>query len=109
MAGENVFEINESNFDNEVLNSEKPVLVDFWAPWCGPCKMVSPVIEELASENGDKIKVCKINVDENKEVASKYQVMSIPAIFIFKDGEIKDQLVGYLSKEELQERVNEVV
>ncbi len=104
-----VLEIEDSNFEEEVLNSDKPVVVDFWAPWCGPCKMVSPVIEELAQDNGEKLKVCKINVDENKETASSYQVMSIPAIFIFKDGEVKDQVVGYLPKEELQEKVDNVV
>ncbi|UMZ75335.1 thioredoxin [Natranaerofaba carboxydovora] len=104
-----VLEIEDSNFEEEVLNSDKPVLVDFWAPWCGPCKMVSPIIDELASENGDEIKVCKINVDENKETASNYQVMSIPAIFIFKDGEVKEQVVGYLPKEELQEKIDNAV
>ena len=104
-----VLEIEDSNFEEEVLNSDKPVLVDFWAPWCGPCKMVSPIIDELADENGDEIKVCKINVDENKETATNYQVMSIPAIFIFKDGEVKEQVVGYLPKEELQEKIDNTI
>lgn len=106
---EQVLEIDANNFDDEVLNADKPVVVDFWAPWCGPCKMVSPVIEEIAADNKDKLKVCKVNVDENKDVASKYQVMSIPAIFVFENGEVKDQVTGYLSKEELQERIDQVV
>ena len=95
-------EFTDQNFDTEVLKSEKPVLVDFWAPWCGPCQMMGPIISELASEIGDKAKVGKINVDENSGVAQKFTVMSIPTIMIFKGGKVIKSLVGVQSKETLK-------
>jgi thioredoxin 1 len=82
------------------------VLVDFWAPWCGPCKMIAPVLEELDSELGDKAKIVKVNVDENQETASKYGVMSIPTLYVLKDGEVVDKTVGFQPKEALAELVN---
>ena len=85
--------INKNNFRNEVLNSEKPVLLDFWAPWCGPCRMVSPIVDEIASERGD-IKVGKINVDEQPELAGQFGVMSIPTLVVMKEGKIVNQAVG---------------
>lgn len=88
-----VIVLNNDNFDSEVLKSDKPVLVDFWASWCGPCRMVSPIVDEIAEENDD-IKVCKVNVDENQELAAKYSVMSIPTLIVFKDGKIANQMVG---------------
>ena len=88
-----VIHINKSNFQNEVLNSEKPVLLDFWAPWCGPCRMVSPVVDEIASERGD-IKVGKVNVDEQPELAAQFGVMSIPTLLVFKGGKLVNQAVG---------------
>lgn len=88
-----VIHINKSNFQNEVLNSEKPVLLDFWAPWCGPCRMVSPVVDEIASERGD-IKVGKVNVDEQPELAAQFGVMSIPTLVVMKDGQVVTQAVG---------------
>ncbi len=94
-------ELTDKNFEEEVLKSDKPVLVDFWAPWCGPCQMMGPIIEETAKEAKDTAKVGKLNVDENPETAQKYGVMSIPTLIIFKKGENSKQLVGVQSKEVL--------
>jgi len=92
--------IDKNNFDQEVMGSEKPVLLDFWAPWCGPCRMVLPVVEEIAQEN-PQIKVCKINVDENPELANQFGVMSIPALFVIKDGRIVNQSLGAKPKDQI--------
>ena len=94
--------ITKENFEAEVLKSEKPVLVDFWATWCGPCKVIGPVIEEIANEHPE-IKVCKINVDEEGELSIKHGVMSIPTLMIFKNGEIAQTAIGYRPKEEIEE------
>ncbi|MGI6722676.1 MAG: thioredoxin [Anaerovoracaceae bacterium] len=94
------FEITSANFEKEVLQSEKPVLVDFWAPWCGPCKMVGPVLEEISGERED-IRVGKINVDEQQELAAKFGVMSIPTLIVFKNGEIAGKSVGARPKEDI--------
>ena len=88
-----VIHINKNNFRNEVLNSEKPVLLDFWAPWCGPCRMVSPIVDEIAAERGD-IKVGKVNVDEEPELAAQFGVMSIPTLVVMKGGKVANQMVG---------------
>ncbi len=93
-------DVTKETFAAEVEQSDKPVIVDFWAAWCGPCKMLGPVIEELSEENPD-IKVCKVNVDEQKELAARFNVMSIPTIIAFKDGEPVEQTVGFTSKEDL--------
>ena len=95
-----VYHITHENFEAEVLKSEKPVLLDFWAPWCGPCRMVGPILDEIAEEN-EHIKVCKVNVDEEAALAEKYGIMSIPSIFVLKDGQIVTQSVGAKTKEQL--------
>jgi thioredoxin 1 len=86
--------VTDATFDNEVLGSDKPVLVDFWAEWCGPCKMVAPVLEEIAAEHGDKLTVAKVNIDENPEIARRYQIMSIPTMSVFSGGEVVKSIVG---------------
>ncbi|OGI28018.1 MAG: thioredoxin [Candidatus Moranbacteria bacterium RIFOXYB1_FULL_43_19] len=101
-------EFTDQNFEAEVLKSDKPVLVDFWAAWCGPCQMMGPIIEELAEEVKDKFKVGKVNVDENRETAAKYGIMSIPTLIIFKGGKEMQQLVGAQSKEGLKEELEKV-
>ena len=95
-----VTNINKNNFQNEVLNSEKPVLLDFWAPWCGPCRMVSPIVDEIAAELGD-IKVGKVNVDEERELAGQFGVMSIPTLVVIKGGRVVNQMVGARPKSQI--------
>ena len=95
-----VTNINKNNFQNEVLNSEKPVLLDFWAPWCGPCRMVSPIVDEIAAERGD-IKVGKVNVDEQPELAAQFGVMSIPTLAVMKGGKVVNQIVGARPKAQI--------
>jgi len=92
--------ITKDNFDSEVINSEKPVLLDFWASWCGPCKMVSPIVDEIASENAS-IKVGKINIDEEMELAQNYKIMSIPTLMVIKDGKVHNSTVGVQSKQNI--------
>jgi len=93
--------LTDQNFDEEVLKSNKPVLIDFWAPWCGPCQMFGPIIEEVAKEIGDKAKILKLNVDENQETAEKYNISGIPAILFFKDGKEVERMTGVQQKDAL--------
>lgn len=101
--------ITDANFDSEVLRSTKPVLVDFWAVWCGPCQMQGPIVEDVAKEMAGKAKVGKLNVDENPQVAQKYSVMSIPTLMIFKGGMVVKQFVGVQSKETLLGELNKLI
>ena len=109
MASDNVFEINDDSFDSEVLKSDKLTVVDFWAPWCGPCKIIGPIMEELAAEYEGKVKFAKLNVDDNPGTASSYGIRGIPTMILFKDGEAKDQIVGAVPKTELQKAINESI
>lgn len=106
MASDKIVNLNSGNFDAEVLQSDVPVLVDFWAAWCGPCRMIAPILDQLADEYDGKAKIAKVNVDEQAELASKYKVMSIPTLFLFKDGEVVDQTVGVRPKGELEAMID---
>ncbi len=101
MANENVLVVTNSNFEGEVLKSDKPVMVDFWAPWCGPCKTIGPVIDEIANEYNGRAVVGKINIDDEGELARKYRVMSIPTLLFFKNGEVVERLIGARPKSDL--------
>ena len=106
----NVIEIrDEESFNSDVLNSEKPVLVDFWAEWCGPCKQLAPTVEAVAAEKSETLKVCKMDVDLNREVAAKYGIRSIPSLIIFKNGEPAGVEVGALTKQQLEDFISTVV
>ena len=98
-----VLEVSNDNFESEVVNSEKPVLVDFWAEWCGPCKQIAPVVEEIAGEHSDNLKVCKMDVDANRETAVQFGIRSIPTLLIFKNGEVAGSQIGAVSKQQLLE------
>ena len=99
---ENILHTSDEGFDTDVLQSDKPVLVDYWAEWCGPCKMIAPILEEVASEYGEKIKVCKMNIDENQETPPRYGIRGIPTLILFKNGDVEATKVGALSKTQLQ-------
>ncbi|MBW2183081.1 MAG: thioredoxin [Deltaproteobacteria bacterium] len=99
-------EVNDSNFKSEVTDSEMPVLVDFWAPWCGPCKMIAPVLEELAKEYDGRVKIVKLNVDDSPDTASKFGIRSIPTLIMFKNGKVFEQTVGAQSKDNLKQLVD---
>lgn len=101
MASEKVLVVTKDNFKDEVAGSSQPVLVDFWAPWCSPCRMIAPIVDELAADFEGRVKVGKVNVDENREVAMDYGVMSIPTLIVFKDGKAVDRIVGFKAKNEL--------
>ena len=98
--------VNDTSFDQQVLKSETPVLVDFWATWCGPCKMIAPVLEEIAGEQSGKLKIAKLDVDQNPETAQKFGVMSIPTLLLFKDGKEVNRLVGYMPKAQILQKIS---
>jgi thioredoxin 1 len=102
-------ELNDGNFESEVLKSDKPVLVDFWAPWCGPCRMVGPVVEEIAKDYEGKLKVGKLNVDDNSQTAVQYGIMSIPNLLFFKEGKVIDQIIGAVPKQHFVEKIDKIV
>ena len=102
-------EIDDGNFNTEVLQSEKPVLVDFWAPWCGPCKAIGPLVEELASTYGDQVKFAKCNVDDNPVTPGKYGIRAIPTLIFFKDGNVADQITGMVAKSKLEESISNIL
>lgn len=106
---ENIMTVDQNSFQKNVIDSQKPVLVDFWAPWCGPCRAVAPVVEELAKEYGDKAGFAKVNVDESPILASQYGVMSIPTIMVFKGGKPAEQVIGYKPKNELKKLLDKVL
>ncbi len=101
--------ITDSEFEQEVVKSDKPVIVDFWAAWCGPCKMIAPILEEVATEYDGKLKVAKIDVDNNTKIASQYGIMSIPTLLFFKDGKLVDQVIGAIPKAQLINRLAKVL
>ncbi len=107
MAQGSVVYLNKENFEAEVIKASGPVLVDFWAAWCGPCRTIAPILEELASEYSSRLKVCKLNVDENQETAASYEIMSIPTLILFKDGAVEKRLVGAMPKKSLVEALSD--
>ena len=104
-----LIEITDNNFDTEVLQSDLPVLIDFWAVWCGPCKMIAPIVEELSTELEGKMKIGKLDVDSNQKTSIKYGVRSIPTLLIFKDGKLADTIIGAVPKNHIVDRLNKVM
>ncbi len=105
MASNNIVQISNSNFTTEVKEATTLVLVDFWAEWCGPCKAIAPVLDEIADSNVGKLKIAKVNVDDNQELAAEYGIRAIPTLMIFKNGEVKDQMVGAIGKKDLEAKI----
>ena len=109
MAGQGVVEVSDASFDQEVLQSEQPVLVDFWAVWCGPCKAIGPIVENVAAAYAGKLKVAKVNVDQNGATPSRYGIRGIPTLLFFKGGKIADQVVGYVAQNVIEEKVQKLI
>lgn len=109
MAGAGIIEVSDANFEQEVLQSEQPVLVDFWAAWCGPCKALAPAVEQVASEYAGKLKVAKVDVDRNTATAMRFGIRGIPALLVFKGGKVVDQIVGYVPKEMIDRSLTKVL
>ena len=101
-----ITDLTETTFDETITQGDTPVVVDFWAPWCGPCRTVAPILEQLATDLGEGVRITKVNVDENQSLAQKYNVRAIPTILFFKGGELKDQVVGLVQKEDLKKRID---
>lgn len=109
MAGQAVFEVNDATFEQEVLQSEQPVLVDFWAGWCGPCKALAPIVDEVASAYVGKLKVTKMDVDRNGSTPMRYGIRGIPALLFFKGGKVADQIVGYVPRETIEKTITKLI
>jgi len=109
MAGVGLFEVTDENFDRDVLKASEPVLVDFWAAWCGPCKAIAPIVEEVASQYSGKVKVGKMDVDKNIATPQRYGVRGIPTLLLFKDGKVAEQIVGYVPKETIEKAITKVL
>ena len=105
---EHISHVNDAEFEQEVLNSDRPVLVDYWAEWCGPCKMIAPVLEEIADEYSDRVKVAKVDIDQNAAIAQKFGIRGIPTLMIFRDGQIQGTRVGAMTKSQLKAFIDEV-
>jgi thioredoxin 1 len=105
MASPNVLTITDANFDQEVANASTPVVLDFWAEWCGPCKMIAPILDEIATEKNGAVKIGKINVDQNQALSARFQIRAIPTLLFFKGGEVKEQIVGMTSKRDLLAKI----
>ena len=108
MASSNIVNLTLENFDQEVLKSSVPILVDFWAEWCGPCKMLAPILDELAQEYEGRVRIGKLNIDDHQDLAVRYGIRSIPTLLLFQNGEVADQMVGLRSKNDLKERFDRV-
>ena len=106
MASNSIMEVNDSNFDQDVLKSDKPVLIDFWAAWCGPCRALAPIVDELATAYEGKVTVAKMDVDRNTATPMRYGVRGIPTLLVFKGGQVKEQIVGYVPKEQIQKAID---
>ncbi len=109
MAGQFVSAVNDATFEQEVLHSEQPVLVDFWAAWCGPCRALAPIVDEIATEQQGKLKVMKMDVDANSQTPARYGIRGIPALLIFKDGKVAEQIVGYVPKDTIDKTITKVM
>lgn len=109
MAGEGILEVTDANFDQEVLKSEQPVMVDFWAVWCGPCKAIAPIVEGVAQTYAGKLKVAKVNVDQNGATPSRYGIRGIPALLFFKNGKVADQIVGYVPQNVVEDKIQHLL
>jgi thioredoxin 1 len=109
MAGAGVLEVTDATFDEQVLQSTEPVLVDFWAVWCGPCKAIAPIVDSLAASYAGRLKVAKVNVDQNSATPSRYGVRGIPALLFFKGGKVADQIVGYVPQEAIDEKIQKLL
>jgi thioredoxin 1 len=109
MSGPDIVHVTDSSFESDVLNSNIPVLVDYWAEWCGPCRMIAPILEELSGDYSGKLKIAKLNIDENREITSKYGIRGIPTLMIFKDGDVAGTKVGALSKSQLSAFIDSTI
>lgn len=109
MASDGIIELSDSNFDTEVIKSETPVLVDFWAPWCGPCRALAPIVEEISTDYEGKLKVGKLNVDENQQITMQFGIRSIPTLIVFKDGQALEQIIGAVPKGEIERAVGKAL